>query len=104
MLRHVDHAPVKIGIGQPRRCHQEMVPQTCLGFRAGCHPDVSPRLWNDQVRMISSSSTCSRMSSGKGANGAAMRTIRMAASRSEEHTSELQSRPHLVCRLLLEKK
>src|SRR3989442_5794856 len=26
------------------------------------------------------------------------------ALRSEEHTSELQSRPHLVCRLLLEKK
>src|SRR3989442_7409740 len=25
-----------------------------------------------------------------------------AHSRSEEHTSELQSRPHLVCRLLLE--
>src|SRR3989442_8781750 len=28
----------------------------------------------------------------------------MHESRSEEHTSELQSRPHLVCRLLLEKK
>src|SRR5690554_486915 len=28
----------------------------------------------------------------------------MCAGRSEEHTSELQSRPHLVCRLLLEKK
>src|SRR3989442_11337573 len=27
-----------------------------------------------------------------------------SAPRSEEHTSELQSRPHLVCRLLLEKK
>src|SRR3989442_10415504 len=27
-----------------------------------------------------------------------------ASQRSEEHTSELQSRPHLVCRLLLEKK
>src|SRR5436305_11012698 len=27
-----------------------------------------------------------------------------AVLRSEEHTSELQSRPHLVCRLLLEKK
>src|SRR5690554_6955290 len=27
-----------------------------------------------------------------------------ASRRSEEHTSELQSRPHLVCRLLLEKK
>src|SRR5690554_7140734 len=28
----------------------------------------------------------------------------LQAMRSEEHTSELQSRPHLVCRLLLEKK
>src|SRR5690625_6377983 len=28
----------------------------------------------------------------------------MAVRRSEEHTSELQSRGHLVCRLLLEKK
>src|SRR5690554_7786992 len=28
----------------------------------------------------------------------------LPTSRSEEHTSELQSRPHLVCRLLLEKK
>src|SRR3989442_15116375 len=28
----------------------------------------------------------------------------LAETRSEEHTSELQSRPHLVCRLLLEKK
>src|SRR6202043_3926217 len=27
-----------------------------------------------------------------------------SSTRSEEHTSELQSRPHLVCRLLLEKK
>src|SRR5690554_7518962 len=27
----------------------------------------------------------------------------VSISRSEEHTSELQSRPHLVCRLLLEK-
>src|SRR5690625_7182903 len=29
---------------------------------------------------------------------------RVRAQRSEEHTSELQSRGHLVCRLLLEKK
>src|SRR5215813_15322629 len=28
----------------------------------------------------------------------------LPSARSEEHTSELQSRPHLVCRLLLEKK
>src|SRR5258707_6880194 len=32
------------------------------------------------------------------------RKIRMLLERSEEHTSELQSRQYLVCRLLLEKK
>src|SRR5439155_6236294 len=30
--------------------------------------------------------------------------VQQAQERSEEHTSELQSRGHLVCRLLLEKK
>ena len=30
--------------------------------------------------------------------------LEAASKRSEEHTSELQSRPHLVCRLLLEQK
>src|SRR5436305_7574673 len=35
---------------------------------------------------------------------AARRTSTSMGERSEEHTSELQSRPHLVCRLLLEKK
>src|SRR5436305_11527832 len=34
----------------------------------------------------------------------ARRQVRQRLLRSEEHTSELQSRPHLVCRLLLEKK
>src|SRR5690554_7745658 len=33
-----------------------------------------------------------------------LRDYRQDRRRSEEHTSELQSRPHLVCRLLLEKK
>src|SRR5258708_10284520 len=42
-------------------------------------------------------STCSW--SGK----SSIRTL-MSCSRSEEHTSELQSPDHLVCRLLLEKK
>src|SRR5687768_17814764 len=36
--------------------------------------------------------------------GAAVTMAEAAAHRSEEHTSELQSRLHLVCRLLLEKK
>src|SRR2546422_4941899 len=38
---------------------------------------------------------------GRGVAGACTSA---AVSRSEEHTSELQSRLHLVCRLLLEKK
>src|SRR2546422_7189595 len=33
-----------------------------------------------------------------------LRRVRERGERSEEHTSELQSRLHLVCRLLLEKK
>src|SRR5690554_6988570 len=33
-----------------------------------------------------------------------LRNLIRNTQRSEEHTSELQSRPHLVCRLLLEKK
>src|SRR5687768_18075723 len=37
-------------------------------------------------------------------SGAARRFWEGPKSRSEEHTSELQSRLHLVCRLLLEKK
>src|SRR2546422_4868000 len=39
-----------------------------------------------------------------GGRGDASGTPRTVDQRSEEHTSELQSRLHLVCRLLLEKK
>src|SRR5690606_41934043 len=39
-----------------------------------------------------------------GASGALTASISANALRSEEHTSELQSRENLVCRLLLEKK
>src|SRR3712207_8260863 len=41
--------------------------------------------------------------SGRRAAGRCLRALRVR-SRSEEHTSELQSRQYLVCRLLLEKK
>src|SRR5436305_14117392 len=40
----------------------------------------------------------------KGSMKEAARLVKEVLPRSEEHTSELQSRPHLVCRLLLEKK
>src|SRR5476651_2268843 len=45
----------------------------------------SPKLWTNSSRKIS-------------------RRPRSTSPRSEEHTSELQSRQYLVCRLLLEKK
>src|SRR3989442_9564730 len=54
--------------------------------------------------------TLFRSRRGVGADVARLRTDRVRVrhqsvhARSEEHTSELQSRPHLVCRLLLEKK
>src|SRR3989442_11304408 len=41
---------------------------------------------------------------GRRAPAGDLRDCRERPERSEEHTSELQSRPHLVCRLLLEKK
>src|SRR3712207_8922773 len=41
---------------------------------------------------------------GAGEDRAGGRVLRQAQARSEEHTSELQSRQYLVCRLLLEKK
>src|SRR5206468_11536935 len=42
--------------------------------------------------------------SGRSRLAVLTKSNRMVASRSEEHTSELQSRSDLVCRLLLEKK
>src|SRR5690554_2043732 len=41
---------------------------------------------------------------GSYADPAGLKELIFRLKRSEEHTSELQSRPHLVCRLLLEKK
>src|SRR6266498_4873685 len=41
---------------------------------------------------------------GRGHGSQPRPSVASGSPRSEEHTSELQSRPHLVCRLLLEKK
>src|SRR3989442_4235331 len=59
------------------------------------------------VKLSGSDNATHRVSAGGlsgGARGSGERRYRVVAPRSEEHTSELQSRPHLVCRLLLEKK
>src|SRR5690554_7731573 len=56
-------------------------------------PDARPPAWKAECAETQPPEAAHRLSNGGG-----------SVSRSEEHTSELQSRPHLVCRLLLEKK
>src|SRR5690554_7346995 len=68
-----------------------LFPYTTL-FRSGRHPGRPER----------SSHGTDRQAHPAGRTAAQRHPVRPA--RSEEHTSELQSRPHLVCRLLLEKK
>src|SRR5690606_42066886 len=66
-------------------------------------PDVSAGLW-DKIK-----AGLARQTPDRAAISVRRRTVPVAwrwaaAARSEEHTSELQSRENLVCRLLLEKK
>src|SRR5204863_9138111 len=64
---------------------------------------------HDALPIFSSATSTSSTTSGSGNRSWSPRTSspsanRSAMPRSEEHTSELQSRRDLVCRLLLEKK
>src|SRR3712207_7457046 len=77
-----------------------LFPYTTL-FRSRLTPEISIRspFFASSRRMAAPSRTSdapvrATMASARGGSGA----------RSEEHTSELQSRQYLVCRLLLEKK
>src|SRR3712207_7479877 len=54
--------------------------------------------------LLMARATSSRGSSSGGRRLFFLSSYQRSASRSEEHTSELQSRQYLVCRLLLEKK
>src|SRR6266508_744683 len=56
------------------------------------------------VRPISTKALSESMQSSQARTTRSALRDRSCSSRSEEHTSELQSRGHLVCRLLLEKK
>src|SRR5258708_27265500 len=55
-------------------------------------------------RLISTQTTTSKIQPLSCGREATPRSIIKVVFRSEEHTSELQSPDHLVCRLLLEKK
>src|SRR5690554_7087845 len=71
-------------------------------IRLGHHDHYRhPRTWSSKFkRHVKRSSTLGKA----GLKGIGSEVFGLGPKRSEEHTSELQSRPHLVCRLLLEKK
>src|SRR2546429_6743049 len=63
--------------------------------------------WSSSPRARAAGPAPERRRSWRGSRGRSARSPLESSrfrSRSEEHTSELQSRLHLVCRLLLEKK
>src|SRR2546422_2783364 len=61
--------------------------------------DTYPKTLHEIDRVLTRNAVWVGRTQGVGAM-----TAQEAINRSEEHTSELQSRLHLVCRLLLEKK
>src|SRR5690625_6080753 len=83
-----------------RTLNSPLFPYTTL-FRSTIDPDT-------RMIVVPSSEVVKKQAENEGLDkiflkfGAEWRTA--GCSRSEEHTSELQSRGHLVCRLLLEKK
>src|SRR3989442_8670546 len=72
---------------------------------AGCQSHASHPVCVQTAEYATMPSTARALVSRSSARGSRWTSrIWFRRLRSEEHTSELQSRPHLVCRLLLEKK
>src|SRR5690625_6191858 len=76
-----------------RRTSSTFIP--LMAFTAGF-----PSPWLARPRCAPVERSCS----GGAVAGVLVDSLTLERGRSEEHTSELQSRGHLVCRLLLEKK
>src|SRR2546427_4386748 len=84
-----------------------IIPTTGLSFRSpshrlhnGCGSGAGGENTATTVPMYSPSTSTTRTKPP----GCPVRSLTVCHSRSEEHTSELQSQSNLVCRLLLEKK
>src|SRR3989442_4480244 len=78
-----------------------LFPYTTL-FRSLCHISRSARRCSSMRERISTASAFESVSVAASARASSLAAT--LTDRSEEHTSELQSRPHLVCRLLLDNK
>src|SRR5207253_10523257 len=83
----------------PRPQRPTLFPYTTL-FRSSSRRGTRRRGTGSRASRLARSSSAPRWTASSRRCTARTRT----SSRSEEHTSELQSRGHLVCRLLLEKK
>src|SRR3712207_8174081 len=82
-----------------------LFPYTTL-FRSA-DPEQEAACRDRPVRLVAEGrmrARCHRPGERQGDRHHPGRTLQKAQERSEEHTSELQSRQYLVCRLLLEKK
>src|SRR5687768_11235920 len=75
------------------------VQETPYGMGLGAYERLRAR-----ESAAASGSACVATTRWKPPSASTRSTKHQSANRSEEHTSELQSRLHLVCRLLLEKK
>src|SRR3712207_7095354 len=82
-----DALPIWEGLGEPTR-QPELLPSLGVGTSSATHPPVVP---DEDHRLLDTHTLPAQLDV-------------LLRERSEEHTSELQSRQYLVCRLLLEKK
>src|SRR3712207_8876395 len=102
-LRRVQYPAVFVFLMIRRPPRSTLFPYTTL-FRSRVRPALSGRAWpvcEDYEIQELSPDECGFLDSEEGLIWLGMTKI---VPRSEEHTSELQSRQYLVCRLLLEKK
>src|SRR5205809_2912358 len=88
----------------PRPPRSTLFPYTTL-FRSG-DEDILIRQLGSSFRPVLSPDGAALLyvTRHEAESGLRLRNLQTGEDRSEEHTSELQSRLHLVCRLLLEKK
>src|SRR2546422_5495584 len=86
------------------RATQNMKPKPTMTIPDVMASTMSKTEWVTSGSMVRVSSSRISLSMGRARYAYALATCSAIVPRSEEHTSELQSRLHLVCRLLLEKK
>src|SRR3989442_11293813 len=75
------------------------------GAELSCCDPITKDLYNDAEKAaLPEKAVAASLGCGNPTALPQLQPAEIVLDRSEEHTSELQSRPHLVCRLLLEKK